>query len=333
MLDFLKNNPLVEGARGARIRPRNLLLTLLLFYLVEMIARFFAALPSGIYATFRMILLLGEDILAMADPARSEELMQRMDEVLLAVTGEVGYILTSLFSTVIIILVVVIFCRFIEHRPISSMGLSLNRRSLVQYALGILVGLSLFSLAFLILYATGAVTVTRAGFAPALIVAYLVAFLIQGAAEEVLLRGYFMVSATNQTPPLGAVLFSALVFSALHISNNGISLLGTFNIFLFGVLLGFIVFRTRSLYLAMALHGIWNFAEGNLFGFPVSGILTQHSLLSSVITDGRTLTHGGEFGPEGGAAVTIVLLIAIAVFFLLPQKPNEEADTQEATEA
>ena len=160
-----------------------------------------------------------------------------------------------------------------------------------------------------------------------LLILYLFGFLIQGAAEEVLLRGYFMVSATNASSPLVAVLFSSMIFSALHIANVGVSLLGLLNIFLFGVLLGFIVFRTRSLWLSMALHGIFNFMEGNVFGFSVSGISTGQSVLSSTVLDGRSLTHGGAVGPEGGAAMTVVLLVAIAIFLLLPQgKAEKRAD-------
>ena len=328
MLDFLKNNPLVEGARGARLRPRSLLIHLLLFYLVEMIVRLVAAVPSIIYSTFRTLILLGEDLSLLNDPTRTEELVKKMDELLVAVSGEVGYILTSLFSTVFIIVLVVIFCRFIERRPIASMGLSFSRRSLAQYALGLGVGLALMSVTFLILYATRAIEVTGGTFTPVLIILYLFAFLIQGAAEEVLLRGYFMVSVTNTASPLIAVLFSALVFSMLHVANVGVSALGVLNIFLFGILLGFIVFRTHSLWLAMALHGIFNFVEGNVFGFSVSGIVTGQSLLGTVTLDGRTLTHGGAFGPEGGAALTVVLLIAIAVFLLLPQKKVKETDAE-----
>ena len=314
MLDFLKNNPLVDGARGAKLRPRNLLFHLLLFYLVEMVVRLVSAVPSIIYSTFRTVLLLGEDVLLVNDPERTEELLKKMDELLLAVAAEDGYILTSLFSTVLMLLLVVVFCRFIERRPIASMGLSFGRRSVAHYGLGLLVGLALISLTFLVLYLTRAIEVSSGSFSPVFLILYLFGFLIQGAAEEVLLRGYFMVSVTNVSSPLTAVFFSAFVFT----------MLGILNIFLFGILLGFIVFRTRSLYLSMALHGIFNFAEGNLFGFPVSGIVTGHSVLRSAVVDGRSLTHGGAFGPEGGAALTVILLIAIAVFLLIPQKKQAE---------
>lgn len=324
MLDFLKNNPLVDGARGAKLRPRNLLFHLLLFYLVEMVVRLVSAVPSIIYSTFRTVLLLGEDVLLVNDPERTEELLKKMDELLLAVAAEDGYILTSLFSTVLMLLLVVVFCRFIERRPIASMGLSFGRRSVAHYGLGLLVGLALISLTFLVLYLTRAIEVSSGSFSPVFLILYLFGFLIQGAAEEVLLRGYFMVSVTNVSSPLTAVFFSAFVFTMLHVANVGISVLGILNIFLFGILLGFIVFRTRSLYLSMALHGIFNFAEGNLFGFPVSGIVTGHSVLRSAVVDGRSLTHGGAFGPEGGAALTVILLIAIAVFLLIPQKKQAE---------
>ena len=137
-----------------------------------------------------------------------------------------------------------------------------------------------------------------------------------------------MISLTNVTRPGAAVIWSAFLFAVLHLGNEGVSLLAVLNIFLFGVLLGLIVFKTGSLFLACALHGAWNFAEGCLFGLPVSGIRPGHSLLSSVSLEERALTNGGAFGPEGGAAVTVVLFLAILVFFLLSDKKKQSAERQ-----
>ena len=137
-----------------------------------------------------------------------------------------------------------------------------------------------------------------------------------------------MISLTNVTRPGAAIVWSSFLFALLHLGNEGVSWLGILNIFLFGVLLGLVVFKTGSLFLACALHGIWNFAEGCLFGLPVSGIRPGHSLLASAPVEGRTLTNGGVFGPEGGAAVTIVLFISVLVFLLLSDRRRESAECQ-----
>ena len=326
MFDFLKNNPLVEGARTARLRPQSMAMHLLIFFLVTLVTDIVTSLPASIYMIARVIPMIDPTLLANADPKDPDALLEAFNAASATVGGEDGYLLTLLFSTVATAIICVIYCRFVERRPIASMGLSVKRSSFGLYGLGLVAGLLMFGIAFLIMYASGAVSVSGGRFSPAFLALYLVAFLIQGASEEILVRGYFMTSLTNSTGAGSAVVCSALLFAAMHSGNIGVSFLALFNIFLFGLLLGLITFRTGSLLLPMALHGIWNFAEGNLFGTAVSGLRPGHSVLISVLAEGRATTNGGDFGPEGGAAVTIALVIALAVFLLLPQKNTKAPD-------
>ena len=309
MLEFLKNNPLVEGARSARLRPRGMATCFLIFFAVMTVTEMVASLPASMYATLRIFSVLGAGVFLNPD-ADADALAEEMNAAYAAVMAEDGYILTSLFSMLAVALLVIVFCRFIERRPISSMGLSVRRGFLAEYGIGLVAGLLLAGLTFLLLYATHAVSVTAGSFSGGMLLLYLLAFLIQGAAEEILLHGYFMISLTATARPLSAAIYSSLLFSLLHVGNVGTSVLSILNVFLFGLLLGLITFRTGSLALACALHGIWNFAEGNLF--------------ASTLDEGRAVTNGGAFGPEGGAVVTLVLLLAFAVFFLLPQKKWEQ---------
>ena len=320
MFDFLKNNPLVAGARKAKLRPRSMTMHLLIFFLVMMVTDFVATLPAKVYLLLRAVSLIDPSLIINADPEDPTALVEEFTSIAITVSGEDGYLLTYLFSTILVAVLCVVYCRFVERRSVASMGLVPTRASAAHYAAGLLAGLLMFGLAFLIMYATGAVSVTGGSFTPVMLALYLLAFLIQGASEEILVRGYFMTSLTNSTGAGSAVVCSAFLFAALHSGNVGVSFLGLFNVFLFGLFLGLIVFRTRSLYLAMALHGIWNFAEGNVFGMAVSRIKPTHSILNTVLADGRVTTNGGDFGPEGGAAVTIALVIALGVLLLLPQK-------------
>lgn len=307
---------------------------LLIFFLVMLVTDFVASLPASIYMIIRVITLLDPSLLANADPEDPSALIEAFNAASATVFSEDGYLLTLLLSTLATAIICVIYCRFVERRPIASMGLSVKRSSFGLYGIGLLAGLLMFGLAFLIMYASGAVHVSGGRFAPVVLGLYLFAFLIQGASEEILIRGYFMTSLTNNTSAGSAVICSSLLFAAMHSGNMGVSFLALFNIFLFGLLLGLITFRTGSLLLPMALHGIWNFAEGNIFGTAVSGLRPNHSLLVSTLAEGRGTTNGGEFGPEGGAAVTVALVIALAVFLLLPQKATQvpEVSTPDQTE-
>ncbi len=327
MFDFLQNNPLVHEAREARLRPRSLAIAFLLFFAVMTVCEFASGIPSNFYLSFRILTLLGPEFLLNAE-LTAEEMSAAMLAASESVMAEDGYLLTSLFSTVIVSLLVIVFCRFIERRSLFSMGLGGGKRALASYGLGLLIGLLMFSLAFLVMFATRSLTVTAGSFQPGILLLYLPAFLLQGAAEELLVRGYFMISLTNTTGTGRAVVFSSILFALLHIGNVGVSALAILNITLFGLLLGLIVFRSGNIFLACALHGIWIFAEGNLFGTRVSGLAPGHSLLTSLPDAARALTNGGDFGPEGGAAVTLVLILALAVFFLLTTGKREEAPTE-----
>ena len=52
---------------------------------------------------------------------------------------------------------------------------------------------------------------------------------------------------------------------------------------------------------------MWNYAQGPLFGFPVSG-LGFGTIMKTTVT-GPALWTGGAFGPEGGLLVTLALVV------------------------
>ena len=333
MFDFLKNNPLVAGARCAKLRPRSMTMHLIIFFLVMLVTDFVASMPATMYLVIRAAMLADPDALASINPEDPNALIEMFTSLATTVAGEDGYILTVLLSSALTAVLCVVYCRFIECRSIASMGLVPRRASVGHYAIGLLSGLAMFGLTFFIMYITKAITVGGGTFTPVFLALYLLAFLIRGASEEILVRGYFMTSLTNSTGAGSAVICSSLLFAAMHSGNAGSSLMGLFNVFLFGLLLGLIVFRTRSLYPSMALHGIWNFAEGNLFGMAVSGVKPTHSFLLTTLAEGRVTTNGGDFGPEGGAAATIAIVIAIGVLLLLPQKAAPTADAHGADQS
>ena len=49
------------------------------------------------------------------------------------------------------------------------------------------------------------------------------------------------------------------------------------------------------------------------------------SIFSSEMTKGREIFHGGDFGLEGGLAVTIVLMAGIVVLLVLINKKKDTA--------
>ncbi len=146
------------------------------------------------------------------------------------------------------------------------------------------------------------------------VIIFLFAYLIQGASEEILSRGWmFQVIGARYKPWLG-VIITSILFAFLHTGNSGINPFGVINLFLIAVLLTLYVMKDGSLWGACAWHSAWNWTLGNVFGLSVSGSDEKVSIFD-LNTTGNGLISGGGFGPEGSLITTIVLLIAI--FFIV----------------
>ena len=85
------------------------------------------------------------------------------------------------------------------------------------------------------------------------------------------------------------------------------------NIFLIGLFLSLITLTSGTLYPAIGFHIFWNFFQGPIFGFSVSGGL-EKGLLTTYMK-GNSLLNGGAFGPEGGLIVTAVIVLMFGVWY------------------
>ena len=238
------------------------------------------------------------------------------------------HLLIQLFATVVTVAAVLLYCLLGERRSLSTLGFR-KKGLLSEYVIGLLGGLALFGGAVLLCVACGVLTVSPAETppAPGISVLFLLGFLIQGMSEEMLCRSYLMVSLSRGFPLWLCVVLNALLFSVLHIGNPGVTAVALINIFLFGLFASMLTLRRGSIWMVGALHSMWNFAQGNLFGIPVSGLTGSPSPFLSVLKEGRAaeLLHGGDFGLEGGLAVTVVMTAACAAALLMPTKRSEIA--------
>lgn len=236
------------------------------------------------------------------------------------------YMLISLFATTATVAVVLIYCLAIERRTLGSLGL-IRRGAVTEYVVGLLAGLGLFGLPVLLCVVTGAMSLSPAESMPSfrVVLLFFAGFLIQGMSEELLCRSYLMVSLSRKWPLWACAVSNALLFSLLHVGNPGVTAVALINIFLFGLFASMLTLRRGSIWMVGAIHSMWNFAQGNLFGIPVSGLVGSPSPLVAEMGEGgrQTLVNGGAFGLEGGLAVTVVLAAACAVVWFASTKKSE----------
>jgi membrane protease YdiL (CAAX protease family) len=144
-------------------------------------------------------------------------------------------------------------------------------------------------------------------------------------AEELVFRGYVLNNLMQSVPKEAALFTSAILFAIFHSLNPNFNLIAFINIFIAGMLLGVNYIYTRNLWFAIFFHFTWNFFQGPILGFEVSG-LSLPSLLDQNLR-GSILLTGGEFGLEASWLTTFATsLMAIALFFLFQRKYESKVE-------
>ena len=142
----------------------------------------------------------------------------------------------------------------------------------------------------------------------------LFSFLVVAVGEEILFRGIVFRMIDERWGTWIALIVSALIFGFVHIDNVNATVWSSVAIAVeAGLMLAAAYKWSGTLWLPIGIHWAWNFFQGPIFGFAVSGNETQ-SLLKSVI-DGPVWLTGGSFGAEASIPA-LVLGLAFAILFL-----------------
>lgn len=238
-------------------------------------------------------------------------------------------ILLDLLRLAVVLIALWIVARFVDHRPVVTYGLRLDRRWWVDLGFGMALGALLMTAIFVVQWAAGWVTVTGYWNAPAgipFVVAIwtpLLLFVVVAVAEEVLARGNQLLNFAEGfrfwgfTPAVFvAWALSSLIFGMLHVFNPNSSWLSTLYLVFYGFFLGAGYVFTGQLAISIGLHFTWNFAQGAIFGFPVSGRALGGASVLSITQSGPMLWTGGAFGPEAGLLGVSAAIIGIALTML-----------------
>lgn len=252
-------------------------------------------------------------------------------EAATAAAAQIGnsdlYAVFSLFATLGMTVVVLLFCRLLQKRRPDTLGF-VKTGAGKEYLIGLVVGFVMFSSAVLICVVTGAIQIEGVSetFSVGMFLLFLLGFMLQGMSEEVLCRGYVMVSVARKYSMWTAVISNAVIFAALHLLNSGISVLAFINLVLFGVFASLYFIKRGNIWGIAAVHSVWNLVQGNFWGLRVSGMVTECSVLRSTMVEGRDILNGGAFGPEGGLGVSVVLLVGICVLLRKKKDGTQRQD-------
>lgn len=230
----------------------------------------------------------------------------------------------QLYESILGIGLVILYCYGIEKRTIMSMGF-IKRFICKQYIKGGCVGVLLISAIVLIgvLFNTFVFDGINVNLDIRIILLFFCGFLLQGLYEEVVFRGFFMISIIRKNTILVAVMANSLLFGLTHGLNNGFQILALFNLILFGIFESIYMLKTGNIWGVSAIHSMWNFIQGTIYGFNISGMTQSQSLFTFKINNCKILS-GGTFGLEGSFLTTVVLVSAINIVMLYKERNRLE---------
>ena len=211
-------------------------------------------------------------------------------------------------------------CTRLRGTALASVGLILDRRWAVEAAWGTLIGGALMLAAAAMLWAAGGVawTLDPGRSLHGLVSGFLVLVLV-ALFEEGLFRGFVFQRMLQGLGVWPTQVLMALLFALSHWGNPGMHgatrLWATLDIALAAVFLGLAYLRTRSLALPVGIHLGWNWTQGNILGFGVSGTGGHEGWLRPVLLGRPEWVTGGAFGLEASVFGVVAVLLAMLLLW------------------
>ena len=223
-----------------------------------------------------------------------------------------------ILQNIALILSSIIMWKSLDKKEAKLMGIINIKEGYKELGIGLFLGAMTITIVGIVLLLLGEVrlvnSLSKSNISYELVIG-LIAFIAVGFGEEIFGRAYCM-SVLKQTRNKYIVLgISAAVFAAMHLGNNGINFLALINLFLVGILFGYMFMKSGNVWMPIGFHITWNYFQGYILGFQVSGneVNGIYQLQNSI----NSYINGGTFGPEGGIVVTLILIITFFIVGVL----------------
>ena len=235
---------------------------------------------------------------------------------LLSIDKDVKNLIGGIFVAILAIISYTYLFKIYEKRKITEFS---KNGIIKNLTIGIVLGVILQSLTILVIYLKGGYSVISINPVLFIIPPLTMAF-TSAVFEETLFRGIIFRLTEEKLGSYIALIISALIFGALHLTNPNSSLSAGIGLAIqAGLLLAAAYIYSRNLWFPIAIHFAWNFTQSAIFGASVSGNAISKTLITSKIEGAEWFT-GGQFGPEGSIQATVFCLIATIILLILSHK-------------
>ena len=210
-----------------------------------------------------------------------------------------GVMLLSVF------IVTFLMMRFLDRRPFSDLGFSLKGRG-KDILYGFLMAVLIYAIGFGVCLLPGQIEVVGVHLHWSDLLLSGLFFAMVAIVEETMMRGYVLGRLLRtRLNKFISLLISSLLFALLHLMNPNVAFLPMLNLVLGGLLLGASYLYTRNLWFPVSLHFFWNWIQGPVLGYEVSGNRFCETLFSLRLP-ANNLINGGAFGFEGSLVCTVL---------------------------
>jgi hypothetical protein len=212
------------------------------------------------------------------------------------------------FGFIGVLLVVFLFRKYSDLRSIRSMGFQIKVKDTIW---GMLVAGAILSIGTIILVMCKEIFITNINFNSTDLLYGFLLFIGVAFSEEIICRGYILNNLMVDMNKYFALAISSLIFALMHSFNSNLCWSGMIELFIAGMLLGSTYIYTKNLWFSISLHLFWNFIQGCIFDYNVSGLN-----VSSILTFDTPLKNtfnGGDFGFEGSWLCTLLSSFAILI--------------------
>lgn len=235
------------------------------------------------------------------------------------------FIMYILFIDIWIGVLFVLFIFKNNHYIIDKITTKTKGNNMANLFWGLFIGFVLNGLCALIAMINGDFTLRFSQFEIFRAFGLFFAVFVQSSAEELLCRGFMyqrLLKSTNS--PAFAIIFNSLFFAALHLFNNGMSILPFYCILIFGVLASMLVYYFDSLWMVMGLHAMWNFTQSILLGLPNSGNNVPYSIFKIGSSVKGSFASNPIFGLEGTILSCVLMTACCVALYLWKSKKKVE---------
>ncbi len=227
-------------------------------------------------------------------------------------------LITELIPFISILSACLIMTKFVEKRKFSTLGFQ-SERIINNISIGLIIGLFWIIISFVGQYVFGTIFKGAQNTIPAgTFIIYGIALLVNASLQEILFRSYIYQSIETNFNALSAIIITSVLFSVVHIGAIKAGIIPSFNVFGAGLVFAIAYYKTKTLWMPITIHFIWNFLVSSILYKPIP----DYKGLELFQLKGSNLLAGGENGVQTTilTTFTIIIVIMLELLIIKPQK-------------